>query len=155
LVMAGELSSQEAETIAESFAEKMQQVFEEVKVRGVEPRSVPPGYASGPWAKFTSRYSFATVETGVSYDRLKAVTEIATRPPAGFVVNPKLSRIFTARLKTIESRGAVDWASAENLAIGSLLQEGTPVRLSGQDSRRGTFSQRHAVLVDQHNGERW
>jgi 2-oxoglutarate dehydrogenase E1 component len=155
LVMAGELSSQEAETIAESFAERLQEVFEEVKIRGVEPRAVPPGYATGPWANLTPRYSFQTVETGVSYDVLKAVGQVATRPPAGFTVNPKLARIFTARQKAIETRGLVDWALAENLAIGSLLLEGTPVRLSGQDSRRGTFSQRHSVLVDQHTAERW
>jgi 2-oxoglutarate dehydrogenase E1 component len=155
LVMAGELSSQEAETIAETFAEKLQEVFQEVKVRGVDPSTVPPGYATGPWANLTPRYSFETVETGVSYDLLKAIAEIATRPPEGFTVNPKLARIFTARKKAIESRGAVDWALAENLAIGSLLLEGTPVRLSGQDSRRGTFSQRHAVLVDQHTGLQW
>jgi 2-oxoglutarate dehydrogenase E1 component len=155
LVMSGELSSQEAETFAETFAEKMQEVFEEVKVRGVEPRTVPPGYATGPWANLTPRYSFETALTGVSYDVLESITEVAARPPAGFTVNPKLSRIFAARVKTIESRGTVDWSFAENLAIGSLLLEGAPARLSGQDSGRGTFSQRHAVLVDQHTGERW
>ena len=155
LVMSGELSSQEAETIAETFAERMQEVFEEVKARGVEPRTVPPGYATGPWANLTPRYSFETVPTGVSYDVLRSITEVAAHPPAGFTVNPKLSRIFAARVKTIESRGTVDWSFAENLAFGSLLLEGTPVRLSGQDSGRGTFSQRHAVLTDQHTGERW
>ena len=155
LVMSGELSSQEAETIAETFAEKLQEVFEEVKVRGVEPRTIPPGYATGPWANLTPRYSFETVQTGVSYDVLRSITEVAARPPAGFIVNPKLSRIFAARVKTMESRGTVDWSFAENLAFGSLLLEGTPVRLSGQDSGRGTFSQRHAVLIDQQTGERW
>ena len=155
LVMAGELSSQEAETIAETFAEKMQEVFEEVKARGVEPRTVPPGYATGPWSDLTPRYSFETVETGVSHDVLKAITAAAVNPPTGFAVNPKLARIFGARVKTVESRGTVDWSFAENLALGSLLLEGTPVRLSGQDSRRGTFSQRHAVLVDQNTGARW
>ena len=82
LVMSGELSSQEAETIAETFAEKMQEVFEEVKVRGVEPRTVPPGYATGPWADLTPRYSFETVQTGVSYDVLRSITEAAAHPPA-------------------------------------------------------------------------
>jgi 2-oxoglutarate dehydrogenase E1 component len=155
LVMSGELSSQEAEAIAETFAEKMQEVFEEVKVRGVEPRTVPPGYATGPWASLTPRYSFEIVPTGVAYEQLKSIAEVAVRPPGGFTVNPKLARILAVRSKTIESRGAVDWSFAEYLAFGSLLLEGTPVRLSGQDSGRGTFSQRHAVLVDQHTGERW
>jgi 2-oxoglutarate dehydrogenase E1 component len=155
LVMAGELSSQEAETLAETFAEKMQEVFEEVKVRGVEPRTVPPGYATGPWSNLSPNYSFESVETGVSYEMLKKVAETAITTPEGFTVNPKLARLLGGRIKTIESRGAVDWAFAETMAIGSLLLEDTPVRLSGQDSRRGTFSQRHAVLVDQHTGERW
>ena len=155
LVMSGELSSQEAETIAETFAEKMQEIFEEVKVRGVEPRTVAPGYATGPWASLTPRYSFETVETGVAYETLKAIAAASATPPPGFNVNPKLSRIFSARVKTLDARGALDWSFAENMAFGSLLLEGTPVRLSGQDSRRGTFSQRHVALIDQHNGERW
>ena len=155
LVMSGELSSQEAETIAETFAEKMQEVFEEVKVRGVEPRTVPPGYATGPWANLTPRHSFEPVHTGVPYEVLRLITAAATKPAPGFTINPKLARIFAARVKSMESRGTADWAFAENLAFGSLLLDGTPVRLSGQDSGRGTFSQRHAVLIDQHTGERW
>jgi 2-oxoglutarate dehydrogenase E1 component len=91
----------------------------------------------------------------VSFDALKQIAQAPTHPPEGFTVNPKLARIFAARVKTLESRGNVDWAFAENMAFGSLMMEDTPVRLSGQDSRRGTFSQRHAVLVDQHTGERW
>ena len=155
LVMSGELSSQEAETIAETFAERMQQVLEEVRRHGVEPRTVPPGYASGPWASLSPHASFEIVETGVPHAQLMKVAEAPTKLPAGFTVNPKLARIFAARLKNLETRTTVDWAFAENLAFGSLLLEGTPVRLSGQDSRRGTFSQRHAVLVDQHTGEPW
>ena len=155
LVMSGELSSQEAETIAETFAEKLQEVFEEVKARGIEPRTVPPGFAIGPWANLTPKYSFEVTDTGVSIDVLRTIAEVANRPPAGFAVNPKLSRIFAARQKSIETRGTVDWAFAESLAIGSLLLENTPVRLSGQDSRRGTFSQRHAVLIDQNTGVAW
>src|SRR3954447_3729476 len=155
LVMSGELASEEAETIAETFAERMQQVFEEVKAHGVEPRTVPPGYATGPWSQLTPKFSFEPVETGVAYETLRHIAEVAAKPPAGFAVNPKLARIFAARVKAVESRGTADWSFAESLAIGSLLMEGTPARLSGQDSRRGTFSQRHAVLVDQHTGGRW
>jgi len=155
LVMAGELSSQEAETIAETFAEKMQEVFEEVKVRGVEPRTVPPGYTTGPWADLTPTFSFDPVDTGVSYEKLEAITAVPASPPAGFTANHKLTRIFQARVKVMQERGAVDWAFAESLAFGSLLLEDTPVRLSGQDSRRGTFSQRHSVLIDQHTGQPW
>jgi 2-oxoglutarate dehydrogenase E1 component len=95
------------------------------------------------------------VETGVGYETLGRITESTTQVPPGFHLNPKLDRIFKARIKAMESRGAVDWPFAETLAIGSLLIEGTPVRVSGQDSRRGTFSQRHAVLVDGQTGGRY
>ena len=71
------------------------------------------------------------------------------------VLNSKLTRILKARATNIESGSNIDWATAEHLAFGSLLLEGDPVRLSGQDSCRGTFSQRHAVLVDQNTEERY
>jgi 2-oxoglutarate decarboxylase len=75
--------------------------------------------------------------------------------PEGFHVHPKLARQFEARDKMYRDEGEVDWATAESLAFGSLLLEGTDIRFAGQDSRRGTFSQRHAVLVDHENGEEW
>ena len=152
LVTAGELSSQEAETIAETFAEKLQEVLQEVR-RGIKP-PVPRGF-SGIWAGLTSQYSFAPVDTGVAYETLRQVAESSVRVPEGFNVNPKLSRLLGARVKAVTEKGSLDWASAEMLAFGTLLVEGTPVRLSGQDSRRGTFSQRHSVMVDVQNGERW
>ncbi|MDG3005165.1 2-oxoglutarate dehydrogenase E1 component [Paludisphaera mucosa] len=155
LVMSGELSSKEAETIAETFADKLGQVLEEVKREGIEPRTVSPGYASGPWSELTPKFSFEPVETGVSYETLKEVTAVYADPPGGFTPNHKLVRIFQNRVKTVEERGAVEWSHAEALAFGSLLKEGTPVRLSGQDSRRGTFSQRHAVLIDQMTAQPW
>src|SRR3954453_18758870 len=86
LVMAGELSSEEVETIAETFAEKMQEVFEEVKAHGLEPRTVSPGYAFGPWANLSPRYTFEPVETGVSLDVLKTLVHAPANPPPGFTV---------------------------------------------------------------------
>jgi 2-oxoglutarate dehydrogenase E1 component len=154
LVMSGELSTEEAETIAETFGEKMQEVFDEVRDGKVPQRADQPGFA-GAWKGLTSRYSFAPVETGVPYETLQEVTAALARTPEGFHVNPKIERLIAGRVKTMEARGAVDWAFAEALAFGSLLTERTPVRLSGQDSRRGTFSQRHAVLVDFQTGERY
>jgi len=152
LVMAGELSSQEAETIAETFEEKLQAVYEEVRRGAVEPPP-QPGF-SGAWAGLSSRFAFTPVETGVSYETLQQITVASAQVPAGFTVNPKLGRLLAGRVKAVAEKGALDWATAEMLAIGSLLWEGTPVRLSGQDSRRGTFSQRHAVLVDMKTAER-
>ncbi len=152
LVMSGELSSDEAETIAETFEDKLREVFEEVRRGAVDPRP-QPGF-SGPWAGLTNRHSFEPVETGVSFETLRQIAEASARAPEGFAVNPKLARLLAVRQKAVAEKGALDWGTAEMLAIGSLLWEETPVRLSGQDSRRGTFSHRHSVLVDTNNGGR-
>jgi 2-oxoglutarate dehydrogenase E1 component len=153
LVLSGELSSEEAETIAEMFPEKMQQVLEEVKRGAGEPQ--PNRGFSGAWSGLSPNFSFAPVETGVSIETLRELTEKVVAVPPGFSVHPKLARLLAARQKTFEAREPLDWAFAETLAIGSLLWQDTPVRLSGQDSRRGTFSQRHAVMVDTQTEERF
>ena len=152
LVASGEMALEEAMTISETFEEKMQEVWQEVRDGKVPAKPIQPGFA-GAWKGLTSHYAFTPVETGVPYETLKSITDALARTPAGFQVNPKIERLIAGRVKTMESRGPVDWAFAESLAIGSLLLEHTPVRLSGQDSRRGTFSQRHAVLVDTQSGE--
>ncbi len=154
LVMAGELTGEEAETIAETFAEKMQHVLEEVRRGVTEPRAGSRGFA-GAWAGLNPQYSFVPVETGVPFATLRAVAESQVKVPEGFSLNPKLAKLLSARFKAVEAKDALDWSCAEMLAIGSLLWEETPVRLSGQDSRRGTFSQRHAVPVDMKTEKRW
>src|SRR5207247_10981440 len=115
----------------------------------------PPSGGAGACAGVAPQFSFATVETAVSSETLRQIAETAARVPDGFAVNPKLSRLLDGRVKAVAEKGTLDWATAEMLAFGSLLAEDTPVRLSGQDSRRGTFSQRHAVLVDMKTAERW
>jgi 2-oxoglutarate dehydrogenase E1 component len=91
----------------------------------------------------------------VSYETLTEITAGLTRVPEQFHVNPKIAKQLEGRRQGMKERHPVDWALAEALAFGTLLLEGTPVRLSGQDSRRGTFSQRHAVLYDARSGERY
>jgi 2-oxoglutarate dehydrogenase E1 component len=93
------------------------------------------------------------VATAVAEDVLRTVTDGLTRVPQSLSVHPKIARQLEARARDFEEHRRVDWAFAEALAFGSLLVEGTPIRLSGQDSRRGTFSQRHAVLYDSRTGE--
>jgi 2-oxoglutarate dehydrogenase E1 component len=87
--------------------------------------------------------------TAVELDRLKAVGHAISEPPKNFELNRKITRQLQEKRKTIDTGESIDWATGEALAFGTLLAEGTPVRLSGQDSGRGTFSQRHSVLVDQ------
>ena len=93
--------------------------------------------------------------TGVDVERLKAIGERLTTIPKAFNAHRTIKRIFARQRKTIDQGNGIDWSMAEHLALGSLLVEGYPVRLSGQDSQRGTFSQRHAVLIDQDNEENW
>ncbi len=94
-------------------------------------------------------------ETAVSLDVLKEVGTAISHAPEGFNLNSKLVRQLAAKRQAIETGEGVDWATAEALAFGTLCVEGTQVRLSGQDSGRGTFSQRHSVLVDQETEERY
>jgi 2-oxoglutarate dehydrogenase E1 component len=89
--------------------------------------------------------------TEVPLDILKAVGGALARVPASFAVNPKIARQLDAKQAMIDSGEGIDWATGEALAFGSLLLEGHRVRLSGEDCQRGTFSQRHAVLIDQTN----
>ncbi len=151
LIMRGDLTAVETEALDEKFQAKLQAALEEVKTG--PPQRVGMRGFSGHWKGLTPQYSHVPVETGVPYERLRAITEGLTRVPEHFHVHPKIARQLEARRKEMAERQPVDWALAEALAFGSLLLEGTHVRLSGQDSRRGTFSQRHAVLYDARSGE--
>src|SRR5213079_534213 len=93
-----------------------------------------------------------TVDTRVSAEELRSLTEQLLRVPDGFTVHPKLARQLERRRGALAD-GSVDWGHAEALALGSLVLEGIPVRLTGQDTERGTFSHRHLVLHDARTGE--
>lgn len=86
---------------------------------------------------------------------LHRIIESVTRIPPAMTIHPKLQTFLDRRRSMMEGDGAIDWSLAETLAFGSLLLEGSPVRLSGEDSRRGTFSQRHSVLMDMLTGEEY
>jgi 2-oxoglutarate dehydrogenase E1 component len=94
-------------------------------------------------------------QTGVAVETLKDIARALTSVPEGFHVHRTIQRFLDNRKKMIETGEGIDWAMAEALAFGSLLLEGHRVRLSGQDVERGTFSQRHSVLTDQENEERY
>ncbi len=147
LILTGDLSADEAETLSETFRDKLQAVYDEVHNNRGPITPLPPGF-TGPWAGLTPVYSFKPVDTGVSRETLGKIADATTRLPEGFKINPKLDRIMAARAKAIRGEAPIDWGAGEAIAFGSLLLERIPVRLSGQDSRRGTFSHRHAVLVD-------
>jgi 2-oxoglutarate dehydrogenase E1 component len=96
--------------------------------------------------------SRAEVVTAVAADRLRGLNEELLSVPEGFTVNPKLAKQLERRRDTLD-QGGIDWGQAEELAFATLLVEGIPVRLTGQDTERGTFSHRHLVLHDVHNGQ--
>ena len=95
------------------------------------------------------------IETGVSQETLQTIAHAVTTVPKGFHLNPKIVGLLARRAKMVDGGVGVDWAFAETLAFGSLLLEGTPVRLTGEDSSRGTFSQRHMALFDTQTDQAW
>ena len=107
------------------------------------------------WQGISGQYSHEPVETGVSGEKLLELARKLNSFPQGFSVHPRLGRILERRLRSVEEGRGIDWANAETLAFASLVTEGNPVRLSGQDSGRGTFSQRHSVLFDLNTEERY
>ena len=94
-------------------------------------------------------------QTGVDQDSLRRIAHAITTVPRGFNLNPKIVGLLARRAKMVEGAAAVDWGMAEALAFGSLLIENTPIRLTGQDTVRGTFSHRHAAFTDTQTGEEW
>jgi multifunctional 2-oxoglutarate metabolism enzyme len=145
LVRRGDISVEQAEEFLRDFAAKLEAAFEETKQAAPPepPRAIRPEEPTG---------LLPPVETGVAKDALDRVAQVQFDVPEGFTRHPKLDRIFKKARERYEA-GTIDWALGETLAFGSLLLEGTNVRLAGQDSRRGTFSQRHAVQVDFETGE--
>ena len=144
LVRRGDITLEEAEQALDDFNRQLQTALDEVRASAPPaPDHLQPSEPEHPL--------LPAPETGVPEERLLAVARAATAVPPGFTLHPKLVRQFAQRDKLLES-GEVDWALGEALAIGTLLLEGTDVRLTGQDTRRGTFSQRHAVLVDYRTG---
>jgi len=146
LVNRGDLSIEDAERSLEQFRRRLQQAFDDT--HGDEDGQVARVELERPAPMATD----PAVDTSVDRTTLDRLLVKLTTVPDGFNVHPKLTRWLEQRAGALE-RNAVDWALGEALAFGSLLEEGRTIRLSGQDTRRGTFSQRHSVLVDQQTGE--
>ncbi len=100
------------------------------------------------WENFHGNFSHEPIETKISKDKLISIARKINNFPDNFNLHPKLKRLFKKRLLSVEKGTGIDWANAEALAFASLVSQGAFIRLSGQDSPRGTFSQRHLVVVD-------
>jgi 2-oxoglutarate dehydrogenase E1 component len=151
LVVMGDLTVDEAEALDSKFEAKLQSALNEVRA-GPAHYPVMHGF-EGQWKGLNARYSHAPVETGVPEETLRRIAAALGRVPDHFKVHPKVQPLFKNWQQDLSERKVVYWPLAELLSFGSLLLEGVPVRLSGQDSRRGTFSQRHSVLYDHRTGE--
>jgi 2-oxoglutarate dehydrogenase E1 component len=140
LINKGDITLDEAEAALADFKSRMENAFAETHAS--EPPT--PEGTSGPGV---SPIETIPVETGVERAVLERVIEAVSTVPEGFTLHPKLVKLVEGRRKSFEA-GTIDWALAESLAFGTLVLGGVPVRVAGQDSRRGTFSQRHTALVD-------
>lgn len=143
-----ELSDAEAKSIEKSFRERLQTALDTVKSQPLRPSAEALG---GVWQGLTRAHN-GRVDTRVKRELLEYIARRLSAVPENFTLNPKVEKLVQARTETVLANGQIDWGLAELLAYGSLVCEGIPVRLSGQDSARGTFSHRHAVLVDYDTG---
>jgi len=143
LIGRGDITVEEAEEVLRDYQQQLEGVF--TSVHNTEPESDPswrPPVVPAP----------ATVNTSVAEDQLRKIASTQSSIPSDFTVHPKLLPQLLKRVEMLDE-STVDWATGEMFAFGSLLLEGHPVRMSGQDVRRGTFSNRHAVVIDKENGK--
>ena len=149
LVEEGVVTQEEADAVGKEIWDNLAERHRELKadLAGSDEEQPTGGYE-------LDRSPSPEVQTAVSTDRLTGLNEDLLRVPEGFTIHPKLIKQLERRRTTIGPDGGIDWSQAESLAFGSLLSEGTPIRLTGQDSERGTFSQRHLVLHDAKTGQR-
>ena len=152
LAEAGVLREGEADAMATRFIAELETQFESAKSY----RPNRADWLEGAWAGLEQAPDDdRRGDTGVAGETLQQIGRGLVTVPERFRLNPKIARQLEAKRAAIEAGVGIDWATAEALAIGSLCAEGTHVRMSGQDSGRGTFSQRHAVLVDQETEARY
>jgi 2-oxoglutarate dehydrogenase E1 component len=143
LIRRGDITLEQAEASLDAFNTRLTEILEEVRTIPVPTLLTPP-------LKPLPMDSPATT-TDISEEQLLSLARASVSAPENFVMHPKLIRQFAQRLELLD-QGQVDWTFGEALAIGTLVEEGVNVRLTGQDTRRGTFSNRHAALIDYNTG---
>jgi 2-oxoglutarate dehydrogenase E1 component len=149
LIKEGVVSEQEVKQLRDEQIERLDRARK--LSREVRPKLKVPSFG-GVWRGLGRAGADWSARTGVSRDMLRRVVDSIRHLPEGFTPHPKLVKMIQSRIDAVTSGRGIDWGCGEMLAIGSLLLEGTNVRLDGQDVERGTFSHRHAVLHDYNNG---
>ncbi|HMM82098.1 MAG TPA: multifunctional oxoglutarate decarboxylase/oxoglutarate dehydrogenase thiamine pyrophosphate-binding subunit/dihydrolipoyllysine-residue succinyltransferase subunit [Terrimesophilobacter sp.] len=159
LVGRGDITEEEYEAAHADFQDRLERAFAETHAAqtGSMPIMVQDGKAVSDLERPGSQQDDSSGEpesTGVDASVIAAIGDAHANSPSGFTVHPKVKALLLKR-QEMSHQGSIDWAFAELLALGSVLLEGTPVRMAGQDTRRGTFVQRHSVLHDRVNGQEW
>ena len=150
LAAEGSVSAEDGKAIWDGFQNTLEDAFNAAK--GYKPNKAD--WLEGKWAGLKQAGDSVEddeTDTGMSRDQLSLVGKALSTPPAEFDLNSKIARQLDAKKAAVETGEGIDWATGEALAFGGLLLDGHRVRLSGEDVQRGTFSQRHAVLIDQTN----
>ncbi|WP_183100099.1 multifunctional oxoglutarate decarboxylase/oxoglutarate dehydrogenase thiamine pyrophosphate-binding subunit/dihydrolipoyllysine-residue succinyltransferase subunit [Nocardioides pelophilus] len=147
LIGRGDITIEEAEQVIRDYQAQLERVFTEVREADEKPDSwtTVPDYPDKPEGE---------TQTAVPFETLKTIADAYVTPPEGFTVHPKVMPQLQRRAAAITD-GPIDWGTGEILAFGALLMDGRPVRLAGQDSRRGTFVQRFATIIDRINADEW
>jgi multifunctional 2-oxoglutarate metabolism enzyme len=148
LIGRGDITVEEAEQVLRDYQQQLERVFTEVR----EATSTPASWTTVP--DYPEKSGVTEATTAISPEMLKRIADAHVNTPEGFVVHPKVLPQLQRRAAAI-TEGPIDWATAEIMAFGSLLMDGRPVRLAGQDSRRGTFAQRFATIIDRRNADEW
>jgi len=148
----GLITHEEAQARVEAVMTRLQQAFDTVRERQRLAAAAPP---QPPTPPVVNQMRNKVFDKPISREKLLELNEALLDRPEGFTVHPKLERMLQRRRQAIHDQGGIEWAHAELLAFAAILADGTPIRMSGQDSERGTFSQRHLVLHDIVTGERF
>ena len=147
LIGRGDITIEEAEQVLADYQQQLERVFTDVK----DASSQPPEWTTVP--DYPNKMSGET-RTAIDMECLKRIADAYVTPPEGFTVHPKVMPQLQRRATAI-TEGPIDWGTGEILALGSLLMDGRPVRLAGQDSRRGTFVSRFGTIIDRKNADEW
>jgi multifunctional 2-oxoglutarate metabolism enzyme len=148
LIGRGDITVEEAEQSLKDYQQQLERAFTEVR----EAKSHDDEYVTVP--TYPEKRTHENAKTAVPFDVLKRIADAYTAVPDGFTVHPKVLPQLQRRAAAM-TEGPIDWATSEILAFGSLLMQGRAVRLSGQDSRRGTFTQRFATIIDRTTAAEW
>lgn len=165
LIEEGDMTEEDSQKLTEAFQNQLNEAFLAVKreeeaaakKKAADKPRVPSKKEAfeGSSGAEQPLYSHQPIQTGVPHKELAHVARRLTEVPASFKLNPKIARQLKQKWENFEQGEGIDWGYAESMAFGTLLTEGTPVRLSGQDSERGTFSHRHSVWYDMETMERY